>query len=135
MQGDVFEKQLSYWKDTLSGNLSPIQLPTDKPRPSFQTFAGRRYLKVIPSSLLQQLHQLSRNHSVTFFMTLLASFQTLLYRYSDSQDILVGTPIANRNLSEIENLIGVFINTLLCVLIYLLILLLKNYFLKSKMLH
>ncbi|MBK7992405.1 MAG: LLM class flavin-dependent oxidoreductase [Blastocatellia bacterium] len=112
MQGEVFEKQLAYWKEKLVGKLSPLQLPIDKPHPPIQTFAGRRFLKVLPSKLLKEIQQLSRNNSATLFMTLLAAFQTLLYRYSGSEDILVGSPIANRNHPDIENLIGVFINTL-----------------------
>ncbi|MBK7992409.1 MAG: hypothetical protein IPK14_03035 [Blastocatellia bacterium] len=112
MQGEVFEKQLAYWKEKLAGKLSFLQLPIDKPRPPIQTFAGRRFLKVLPSKLLKEIQQLSRNNSATLFMTLLAAFQTLLYRYSGSEDILVGSPIANRNHPDIENLIGVFINTL-----------------------
>ncbi|MBK7992399.1 MAG: amino acid adenylation domain-containing protein [Blastocatellia bacterium] len=112
MQGEVFEKQLGYWKEKLAGNLTPLQLPIDKARPPIQTFAGRKHTKVISKSLIEKLYLLSRQQSVTPFMLMLASLQTLLYRYTSTEDILIGTPIANRNHSQIENLIGVFVNTL-----------------------
>lgn len=71
-----------------------------------QTFNGRTIKEVLPKDLSQQIIQFSRKEGVTLFMTLLAAFQTLLYRYSNQSDILVGSPIANRTRTEVENLIG-----------------------------
>ncbi|HEX7772326.1 MAG TPA: amino acid adenylation domain-containing protein, partial [Pyrinomonadaceae bacterium] len=112
MQGEVLQKQLAYWKQQLAGAPTVLELPHDRPRPPVQTYRGA-YLKVeLPSGLTQELNTLSRREGVTLFMLLLAAFVTLLNRYTDQDDILVGTPIANRNRSEIENLIGLFANTL-----------------------
>ena len=111
LQGQLLEQQLAYWKQQLSGDLPVLQLPTDIPRPAIQTFAGAYQIDVIDSSLTAALLQLSRQENTTLFMTLLAAFNTLLYRYTGSEDILVGTPISGRHWSEIENLIGFFVNT------------------------
>ena len=112
LQGDVLESQLAYWKQPLSGNLPLLQLPADRPRAAVQTFRGATQSFELSPSLSKALKVLSQREGVTLFMTLLAVFQTLLYRYSGQEDILVGTPIANRNQSEIESLIGFFVNTL-----------------------
>jgi amino acid adenylation domain-containing protein len=112
LQGEVFEKQLSYWKEQLSA-LPVLELPTDRPRPAMQTFRGARKSAAFPKALGAELKALSRREGVTLFMTLLAAFQTLLHRYTGQHDIVVGSPIAGRTRAEIEALIGVFINTLL----------------------
>jgi amino acid adenylation domain-containing protein/FkbM family methyltransferase len=111
LQGEVFEKQFSYWKRQLSG-IPVLELPTDRPRPAVQTFPGGRQSLVLSKNLSNALKALSRKEGVTFFMTLLAAFQTLLHRYTGQEDIAVGSPIANRTRSEIEGLIGFFVNTL-----------------------
>ncbi|MBD1908662.1 non-ribosomal peptide synthetase [Funiculus sociatus GB2-A5] len=112
LQGEVLKTQLSYWKQQLRGNLPALQLPTDRPRSPVSTFRGASQSFVLPASLSEALKALSQRENVTLFMTLLAAFKALLYRYTRQDDILVGTPIANRNRAEIEGLIGFFVNTL-----------------------
>ncbi|MBI5032798.1 MAG: amino acid adenylation domain-containing protein [Chloroflexi bacterium] len=112
MQGTVLEDQLAYWKQQLAGELSVLNLPTDRPRSKIQTNQGARFNFELGADMAHALNALCRRESVTLFMTLLAAFQTLLYRYCGQEDILVGTPIANRNRAEIEGLIGFFVNTL-----------------------
>lgn len=112
LAGEVLESQLGYWKQHLGGQLPFLELPTDRPRPSIQRFHGRRQSFPISSSLTQSLKTLSQQEGVTLFMTMLAAFYALLYRYSGQEDIIVGTPIAGRHRLETESLIGFFINTL-----------------------
>jgi aspartate racemase len=111
LQGEVLEGQLSYWREQL-GDVAPLQLPSDRPRPALQSYRGARKTIELSKELTQGLKALSRSHDVTLYMTLLAAFQTLLYRYTGQEDIAVGSPIANRNRREIEELIGFFVNTL-----------------------
>lgn len=106
LQGEVLETQLSYWQKQLSGNLPVLQLPTDRPRPRVQTFRGAKRSFSLSADLTQALQALSQKEEVTLFMTLLTAFKTLLYRYTFQEDILVGSPIANRNRTETEPLIG-----------------------------
>ena len=111
LKGEVLETQLSYWKKQLE-NISTLNLPTDRPRPAVQTFHGARESLVLSTDLTQALKATSRKEGATLFMTLLAAFQILLHRLTGQEDIAVGSPIAGRNRSEIEGLIGFFINTL-----------------------
>jgi amino acid adenylation domain-containing protein len=112
LQGDVLQSQLNYWQNQLANAPSLLSLPTDHPRPAVQSFVGTQQEFSLSPKLSQALTELSRQQGVTLFMTLLAAFDALLYRYTGSSDILVGTPIANRNRVEIEGLIGFFVNTL-----------------------
>ncbi|HEX5886219.1 MAG TPA: condensation domain-containing protein, partial [Pyrinomonadaceae bacterium] len=112
LQGAVLEQQLDYWKQQLAGAPAVLSLPVDRPRPARQTFKGGRVRQSMSQELSEQLQQLSRRHGVTLFMTLLAAFQLLLARYSGQEDVVVGTPVANRTRSELEGLIGFFANTL-----------------------
>jgi amino acid adenylation domain-containing protein len=112
LQGEFLEKQLAYWRKQLAGAPAVLDLPTDRPRSPVQTFHGERRTLELSRELKDQLSKLSQREGVTLFMTLLAAFQTLLYRYSGRDDIVVGSPSANRNRSEIEKLIGFFVNTL-----------------------
>ncbi|QLE48410.1 amino acid adenylation domain-containing protein [Nostoc sp. C057] len=112
LQGEVLQNQLSYWKQQLANAPTFLPLPTDRPRPAVQTFNGAYLEFALSSELTQRLLQLSQQQGVTLFMTLLAAYNTLLYRYTGQTDILVGTPIANRDRTEIEGLIGFFVNTL-----------------------
>ena len=112
LQGVYLEKQLEYWRQQLAGAPPLLILPTDRARPAVQTFSGERRRRQLPGDLQERLSELSRREGATLFMTLLAAFQTLLYRYSGSEDLVVGSPSANRNLSETKNLIGFFVNTL-----------------------
>ena len=112
LQGEVLEGQLSYWKKQLAKAPAVLDLPTDRPRPPVQTYRGARQSLVLSQALTSRLKAISRQESVSLFMTLLAAFQTLLYRYTQCDDILVGSPIAGRNRTDIEGLIGFFVNTL-----------------------
>jgi len=112
LQGDVLEEQLSYWKRQLADVPPLLELPTDRPRPPVQSYRGAHEALLLSESLSRSLKELSRREGATLFMTLLAAFSTLLHRYTNQEDILVGTPIANRNRSETESLIGFFVNTL-----------------------
>ncbi|HLG65938.1 MAG TPA: amino acid adenylation domain-containing protein, partial [Ktedonosporobacter sp.] len=113
LQGKVLEAHLTYWKEQLRGAPAVLQLPTDRPHPAIQTFAGAIQSITLSKDLLQGLKALSQSEGATLFMTLLAAFQVLLFRYSGQEDIVVGTPIASRTRPEIEGLLGCFINTLL----------------------
>lgn len=112
LQGKVLEKQLTYWKKQLHGAPALLDLPADRPRPPFQSYNGALISGQLPEPLVKALKALSRAEGSTLFMALLAAFQTLLHRYTGSEDILVGTPVAGRNYVEIEQMIGIFINTL-----------------------
>jgi len=111
LRGELHDRQLSYWEKQLDG-LPQLELPTDRPRPTVQSFRGARQPFALSASLTKKLKTLSRQESATLFMTLLAAFQTLLARYTGQEDIVVGSPIANRNRAEIEGLIGFLVNTL-----------------------
>nr|QEO73625.1 condensation domain-containing protein [uncultured bacterium] len=112
LQGPVLQAQLGYWKRLLQGAQTGLDLPTDHPRPAERSFKGTyRYLD-LPEDLSQGLRDLSEQGEATLFMTLLAGFKTLLHRYTGQRDIVVGTPIANRNRAAVEKLIGFFANTL-----------------------
>jgi hypothetical protein len=106
------KNQLHYWKQQLSGAALLPPLPTDRPRSTAPTFRGAQRSFLLPLALTDALKALSQQAEATLFMTLLTAFQSLLYCYTQQNDILVGTPIANRNLPELENLIGCFVNTL-----------------------
>ncbi len=112
LQGEGLSAQLAYWKERLSGAPALLELPTDRARPSLQSYRGGVYSLALPQVLAAPLNALCRKHNVTPFMVLLAAFKLLLYRYSAQSDLCVGTPIANRNRMEIEALIGFFVNTL-----------------------
>ncbi|MGA9378962.1 MAG: condensation domain-containing protein, partial [Phormidium sp.] len=112
LQGEVLERQLSYWKQQLAEIPALLSLPTDRPRPAVQTFTGAHQQFTLSVELTEKLTQLSQSQGVTLFMTLLTAFDTLLYRYTGQTDMVVGTPIANRNQSEVEGVIGFFVNTL-----------------------
>ncbi len=112
LQGEVLEKQLAYWKKQLGGSPPVLELPTDRPRPPMQTFNGSYKTFHLPPELSERIKGLAKDSGTTIFMTLLAAFQTLLCRYSGQDDISIGSPIANRNRAEVENLIGFFVNTL-----------------------
>ncbi len=111
LQGQALTQQLDYWKKQLA-DITPLSLPTDKPRPLTQTFNGASECFRLPSEVTQQLNALAKQEDATLFMVLLSAFFILLYRYTQQEDICVGSPIANRSHQEIEPLIGFFLNTL-----------------------
>ncbi|MDM8560649.1 amino acid adenylation domain-containing protein [Candidatus Parabeggiatoa sp. HSG14] len=112
LTGERLEKHVNYWKKQLAGIPTLLELPTDKPRPAIQRFRGATLHLTVPSTLTDQLKSLSQQSETTLFMTLLAAFATLLSRYSDTSDIVIGSPIANRTHSQVEPLIGFFVNTI-----------------------
>ena len=112
LQGELLADLVAYWKQQLAGAPELLELPADRPRPAVQRFEGAHHSFVLPQPLVRSLKTLSRQSGCTFFMTLIAAFQTLLARYTGQTDIVVGTPIANRMRSELEGLIGFFVNTL-----------------------
>ncbi|MEH1968906.1 amino acid adenylation domain-containing protein [Nostoc sp.] len=112
LQGEVLKTQISYWLKQLKNASKVLELPTDYPRPAIQTFRGSAYSFKLSDKLSFALNKFSQQQGSTLFMTLLAAFQTLLWRYTGNEDIVVGSPIANRNRAEIEGLIGLFVNTL-----------------------
>jgi amino acid adenylation domain-containing protein len=112
LAGEHLEKQLSYWREQLSDAPELLELSTDRPRPAVQTYRGAIESFVLSQALTERLQKLSRQHSVTLFMTLVTGFKILLARYAESTDVVVGTPVANRTRTETEPLIGFFVNTL-----------------------
>ncbi|NEQ96452.1 MAG: amino acid adenylation domain-containing protein, partial [Cyanothece sp. SIO2G6] len=112
LQGGVLEEQLEYWQMHLHNAPPLLELPTDYPRPAIQTWNGAYHLVHLPEELSQAVRQWSQEQGVTVFMTLLAAFKLLLQRYSDSDDIVVGSPVANRHHPEVERMVGCFANTL-----------------------
>ncbi len=112
LTGDILENQLSYWKQQLAGAPPVLKLPTDRLHPAEQSFRGSSEIFYIDGQVTRQLKVLTQGAGATLFMTLLAAFATLLFRYSSQEDMVIGCPIANRNRAEIEPLIGFFVNTL-----------------------
>ena len=112
LEGEMLETQLDYWTAQLADAPPVLALPTDYPRPAAQTFDGARCPIEFAPPLIDALRTLSAREGVTLFMTLTAAFSTLLYRYTGQEDVLLGAPIANRGQIELEDLIGMFINTL-----------------------
>ncbi|MBF1988706.1 MAG: amino acid adenylation domain-containing protein, partial [Fischerella thermalis M58_A2018_009] len=112
LTGEVLESQLAYWRQQLHGAPAVLELPTDYPRPAVQSFRGATHSFRLSPEQTVALKTLSQQAGSTLFMTLLAAFKTLLYRYTGNNDIVIGSPIANRNHREIEGLIGFFVNTL-----------------------
>jgi len=112
LQGALRERQVTYWQQQLAGAPAVLHLPVDRPRPAVQRArAGHQHL-VLPQRLTEALRALGRAQEATLFMTLLATLQILLYRLSGQSDVLVGTPVANRNRPELEGLLGFFVNML-----------------------
>ena len=105
-------KQLNYWQQKLKDAPSVLQLPTDRPRPPIQSYRGATQSLVLSKSLAQQLKTLARQENVTLFMLLLAAFKILLLRHTGQEDLVVGSPIANRNHQQLQEIIGFFVNTI-----------------------
>ena len=111
LTGEQLELRLAFWRKQLSG-AAVLDLLTDRPRPAHQTYRGARLSFALSSDLAAKLEKFNRKERVTPFMTLLSAFAVLLFRRSDQEDIIVGTPIANRPNVELEELIGFFVNSL-----------------------
>lgn len=114
-QGEVYESQLEYWKNQFKTAPPVLELPTDHARPSVQAhvaFQGSKQKLSLSKELTRQLKAFCQKEEATLFMVLLAAYQILLHRYTGEEDIVVGSPMANRGLAETEPLIGLFVNAL-----------------------
>jgi len=111
LQGPVLQEQLAYWKIQLESSQT-LAIPTDRPRPPIQTINGARVPLRIDGQLQAQIAELAQSQHVTIFMFLFAVFQVLLHRYTGQEDLVVGTPIANRSYRNTDRMIGHFVNTL-----------------------
>ncbi len=109
--GEFLNRSLNYWKTKLEGRKPTLALPTDRPRPSAQSYRGATYRMALSPFLSESLRTLSHRNNTTLFTTLLAGFQILLSRYSGQEDFCLGTPMANRPRAEMEPVIGFFVNT------------------------
>lgn len=112
VSGQLLEEQLAYWRRQLGGKLPVLELPADHERPAVRSTRGQRRRFTLRAELAEALRALSQREGVTLFMTLLATFQALLYRLSKETDVLVGAAVAGRNRAETAGLIGLFVNTL-----------------------
>ncbi len=111
LQGDALARQLAWWKERLAGSPPVLELPTDRPRSRTHSFLGGALRADLPRELYAGVRAAGRREGVTLFMTSLAAFQALLYRYTGQEDILLGSGIANRRLRELEDMIGMVVNT------------------------
>ncbi|MCF5758189.1 non-ribosomal peptide synthetase, partial [Pseudomonas syringae] len=112
LQGETLQTQVDFWRQHLSGAPALLELPTDHRRPPLRSYAGGRVSLALSPALTAGLRQLGQRHGATLFMTLLAGWSSLLSRFSGQDDVVIGTPVANRPRSELESLIGFFVNTL-----------------------
>ncbi|HET6230939.1 MAG TPA: non-ribosomal peptide synthase/polyketide synthase, partial [Longimicrobiaceae bacterium] len=112
LRGAELERQMAYWRERLAGAPALLELPTDRPRPAEQAFEGSHLIFALPEDVSAAVTAFSRREGATTFMTLLAAWQVLLARYTGQDDVVVGTPIAGRTRSELEGLVGLFLNTL-----------------------
>ena len=112
LKGEVLERQMDYWRQQLANLPTLLELPVDKPRPQLQSFRGGSLPVRLNTELSTRLKQFAQTHDATLYIVLLAAFATLLMRYSNQDDIAIGSPIANRRHRDIEGLIGFFVNTL-----------------------
>ena len=112
LKGEALTHQLDYWRSHLAGAPQVLELPTDRPRPPMESHRGANHPFSIPREMVERLHALSRREGASLFMVLMAAFDVLLWRYTGQEDLLVGIPVANRGRTELEGLIGLFVNTL-----------------------
>ena len=112
LKGDILDRQLAYWRTQLADAPAAVDLPTDHPRPAVQRFRGASIGFIVDRGTRDALNRIGRAHNATLFMTLLAGFAALLHRYSGQIDLVIGSPIAGRNRTEVEGLLGFFVNTL-----------------------
>jgi amino acid adenylation domain-containing protein len=112
LQGEILEKQLDYWRQKLAGAPTSLDLPIEFPRPPIQSYRGARQYLQLPAELAQDIAALSKKRGITRFILVLAVFKILIQRYCGQDQIVVGSPIANRNRLEVENLMGFLANTL-----------------------
>ncbi|MFB7948843.1 amino acid adenylation domain-containing protein [Kitasatospora phosalacinea] len=112
MSGEVLRAHVDHWTARLAGAPDTLELPADRPRPPVMTFRGRAPRILVPAPLARRMRAFSRENRISLFTTMYAGFAALLHRYTGQQDMLVGTGAANRNLPELEPLLGMLVNTL-----------------------
>jgi amino acid adenylation domain-containing protein len=112
LRGEVLERQLGYWREQLRGAAPVLQLPADRSRPANRSYRGADIEVVLNAQLSAQLRDLAQRHEMTLFMVLYAAWAILLSRLSGQADVVIGTPMANRPRPDLEELIGLFVNTL-----------------------
>ena len=112
LKGEELERELGYWREQLRGAPAVLELPTDRVRPAVQTYRGGRQSVRVTSEVVSRLREVGQSEGATLYMVLLGAFSVLLWRYSGAEDVVVGTPVANRTRGEVEGLIGFFVNTL-----------------------
>ena len=112
LDGDLLDEQLDYWTTQLEGVPDRLDLPSDRPRPSVQSYRGAWKELDIPAEVVAPLRELARGRGVSLFMVLTAAFKTLLHRYSGADDLVIGTPVSGRHYEETAKLLGFFSNTL-----------------------
>ncbi|HEX6371119.1 MAG TPA: amino acid adenylation domain-containing protein [Longimicrobium sp.] len=112
LRGETLEREMAYWRGRLAGAPALLELPTDRPRPAAQTQRGGRVPFRLSATLAERLREVGRREDATLYMVLLAAFQVLLARYAGTGDVVIGSPVAGRTRREVEELIGLFINTL-----------------------
>lgn len=108
----TFDKHQLYWKSVFDGDVPVLEMPTDRPRPPIKTYNGYAVIKHLPSDLYKEINQLCIEEDATLYMVTLTAYAVLLYKYTGQTDIVIGSPIANRTRTEIEDVIGLFVNTL-----------------------
>ena len=112
LKGEELERQLGFWREHLTGAPALLTLPADRARPAMPSYAGAQVPIRISKELSARVRSLAQRHGVTDFMTLLAAWSVLMARLSDQDEVVIGTPVANRQRREVEGLIGFFVNTL-----------------------
>ncbi|NVE01900.1 non-ribosomal peptide synthetase, partial [Massilia sp. BJB1822] len=112
LQGEELQRQIAFWTAQLGGAPALLELPTDRPRPAVQSHRGASHEFMLSADMTARLEALGQRHGATLFMTLLAGWAVLLSRLSGQDDVVIGTPVANRSCLEVEPLIGFFVNTL-----------------------
>jgi non-ribosomal peptide synthetase component F len=112
LQGETLKQQIGFWRQHLQGAPALLELPTDRARPGMQSYRGGSVGVRLSAELTRELRQLGQRHGATLFMTLLSGWTALLARWSGQPEVVIGTPVANRQRAEVESLIGFFVNTL-----------------------
>lgn len=112
IKSELFQKHKEYWSSVFQGEIPVLELPTDKTRPAVRSFHGARYIGKLPDGMYMKLYQFCKEKDVTLYMLNLAAYALLLSKYSNQTDIIIGSPVANRNRTEVEKMIGFFTNTI-----------------------
>ena len=112
LQGELLERQIRYWRERLAGAAPQLELPTDHARPALQSYRGEKVAIELGAALTEKIKAFAHRQDITPFMVLYLAWAVLLFRLSGQEDIVVGTPVANRRRPELDGLIGFFVNTL-----------------------